>query len=572
MYSRCIANIVIDLQKYELENNPTYFSEVLRRYQNTVEFLLDLPTSDGVEGISQEDLDFFKKTYMDSSYVCRYGQCPRAWNGFRSRKDRESHETLHVKPFKCAVKTCEFYNAGFATKSALQRHDERYHTKIEEKAVPKFPQEGPRKQHQTAHEDLINAFSLSQTIPSGQAFPTRFVPIRPDEIIALPFLSDSLRQYYSDLARNCWDVIEKPGERRAHIPYFDPSTASQQLCDLTRKLRSEILVHQQSLEIEDVGTDLSKLKLEDLPAHLKKEGDDWHAVFNPQVPRALDFTLLKTLQLTSMIVDVALSHDGQSVAICTTDLAEVFDVSTGNKICSLLHTQEGQESGSGAYDVSAATFSPCGEYLATGSEDGAVRIWDLNSRQIKYVLGGYKGPIYAVVWSKEGSTIASAGPYRTICLWSPDTGLRKFKIPTEDVPVCLSVSTNGMYVAAGFYEGSAYIWECKSGLLATQYRHGGNICSVSFSSDGRIFVSGDCAGDFKIWSFDGTSKSSCLASFAGSFLGVDPRIQFTQDAAWILSNSMSARLQFWSTMSGDPQACLVEHYADGTVPLYPFHS
>lgn len=150
------ANIATDFQIYEVENDPTYFSEVLRHYQSTVESLLSHSTSETLEAIDQEDLNYFRKTYGDSSYVCRYRQCPRASNGFRSQKDREAHEVLHVKRFKCADTSCEFYTVGFASKNALKTHDQKYHTKQKDKDIPKFRQKASKTLPETRREDLTS--------------------------------------------------------------------------------------------------------------------------------------------------------------------------------------------------------------------------------------------------------------------------------------------------------------------------------------------------------------------------------------------------------------------------------
>ena len=135
--------MTIAFQKYELENDPTYFSEVRRRYQYIVEFLLGSSTCVG--GIEQGLLDLFKETYGGSAFVCRYLKCPRASNGFSSSREREAHETVHVKRLKCADTMCEFYIAGFATKTALQRHNRTYHIRPDDKEVPTFPPSVSRK-------------------------------------------------------------------------------------------------------------------------------------------------------------------------------------------------------------------------------------------------------------------------------------------------------------------------------------------------------------------------------------------------------------------------------------------
>ena len=550
--------MTIDFQKYELENDPTYFSEVLRRYQDIMELLLELPTSEILDGIDQEDLNIFRRAYADSSYVCRYRRCPRASNGFHSRQAREAHEALHIKRFKCTDATCEFYIVGFATKAALQKHDRIYHSKPDENDVPRFPQKALHNLHESRHEDLTSGYLSPKTVPTEQALPAQVMLIRPEEIFLLPNLSDPLRQYYADLAQNCWDVIEKRHEPWPAIPYFDPSTAQQQLHDLTLKIRGDLRIYQ-------AGNDLSKLTLADLPSHLKQEGDDWHAVFNPRIPRTLDVKSLKTFQHDSAVFDVAFSQDGMLIATGSDSLARVFTVFTWIQVCLLRH-----KSSDIAYNyVRGVCFSPDGRSLATGSDDSEIKVWNLNRQKIQRTLVGHESAIYQLAWFKDGGTIASGSNDRTIRFWDPETGHCRKIISAADAIASLSVSSDGEYVAAGCLDRFAYVWECKSGLLKTRFdSHKDSVYSVAFSPDGKSVIGGSLDGTVKIWAFDETSNSSCLATLTGHANSV-LSVQFTQDGAWILSGSKDKGVHFWDPKSGDTQVRVEGHATSGTVPMCP---
>lgn len=57
--------------------------------------------------------------------------------------------------------------------------------------------------------------------------------------------------------------------------------------------------------------------------------------------------------------------------------------------------------------VRSACFSPDNKYLATGSEDCKVRIWDLESLQLAKTFADTV-PIYSVDYSNDGKYIATA--------------------------------------------------------------------------------------------------------------------------------------------------------------------
>jgi Flp pilus assembly protein TadD len=66
--------------------------------------------------------------------------------------------------------------------------------------------------------------------------------------------------------------------------------------------------------------------------------------------------------------------------------------------------------------INAATFSPDGKTLATGSPDGTVRLWDIAGGGETRTLGTQKDDIYALAFSPDGNTLAS-GDGRTVRLW-----------------------------------------------------------------------------------------------------------------------------------------------------------
>ena len=67
--------------------------------------------------------------------------------------------------------------------------------------------------------------------------------------------------------------------------------------------------------------------------------------------------------------------------------------------------------------VLSVTFNTDGKRLASGSMDGTVKIWNLESGTQIRELRGHSDWVYSVVYSPDGKILASGSRDYTIMIW-----------------------------------------------------------------------------------------------------------------------------------------------------------
>src|SRR5439155_15467766 len=114
------------------------------------------------------------------------------------------------------------------------------------------------------------------------------------------------------------------------------------------------------------------------------------------------------------IFSVALSQDGKWLAAGTANgEVRVWDANNAEAVLVLSgHTEW----------VRSVAFSPDGKCIASGSEDKTIRIWDINSGDCLNVLVEHEGTVYSVVFSPDGDSIASGSEDKTIRIWDINSG------------------------------------------------------------------------------------------------------------------------------------------------------
>ncbi|MFN6487828.1 WD40 repeat domain-containing protein [Nostoc sp. DedQUE02] len=238
---------------------------------------------------------------------------------------------------------------------------------------------------------------------------------------------------------------------------------------------------------------------------------------------------------------LAFSPDGNFIASGSSDSTICLWNIIGNPTAQFLlgHEQE----------VNCLAFSPDGKFIVSGSIDGILCLWDLQGNLITQQWQGHEEGVIAIAFSSNSDSIVSVGFDGTVCLWDLQGNAitQPWRGHKEGV-ISVAFSANGDSIISVGFDGTVCLWDLQGNAITQPWhKHEAKIICVAFSPDRKFIVSGSSDSTVRLWDIQGNPIGQPWHGHEGHVNSV----AFSPDGKFIISGSCDQTIRLWN-INGNP--------------------
>ncbi|HEY0947566.1 MAG TPA: WD40 repeat domain-containing protein [Opitutaceae bacterium] len=206
-------------------------------------------------------------------------------------------------------------------------------------------------------------------------------------------------------------------------------------------------------------------------------------------------------QLDDYVIDLGWSADGaQLAAASAAGPVYLFASTDGAK----QHEFAAHEGG-----TNALAWHPAQRLLATGGQDGAVKLWDAATGQHTATAELGNAWVEQLAWRPSAfhaqlsplntqPPLLAAAAGRQLTLLNPDGSVRHAFKPAPKTLSALAWHPGGGAVASAYF-GGVCLWDADDFLAQKEFAYGNGIHALVWSPDGRWLVSGNQDPSVHLW-------------------------------------------------------------------------
>ncbi|HEV3203498.1 MAG TPA: protein kinase [Gemmataceae bacterium] len=198
--------------------------------------------------------------------------------------------------------------------------------------------------------------------------------------------------------------------------------------------------------------------------------------------------------------------------------------------------------------VHSVAFDPTGQKLASGSQDGTVKIWDSKTGDEMQTLRGHSDAVFGIAFSPNGQRLASSSRDNSVVVWELTTAKKVLTLtgPKQGLRT-VAFNARGDLLAAAGDDSTVFLWNAETGREMEPFHgHTGVIWKVAFSPDGRWLASASADKTVRIWDVASREVLYVLRGHQAAVHG----LAFRRDGKWLASAGADHTIKIWNAFLG----------------------
>ncbi|XP_075213392.1 protein FAN-like [Lycorma delicatula] len=149
--------------------------------------------------------------------------------------------------------------------------------------------------------------------------------------------------------------------------------------------------------------------------------------------------------------------------------------------------------------VTAVSIDHNNEHIASGTDDGDIFLWSLDSRSIIQRLPGHSSTVNDIAFNPDGTKLVSCSDDRSFRVYDTTAGIQVFTKTVDEELKCLAL--NGAVFLLGGSHGTLFLWDLIDvTLIQQEKKHNGAVLAVNILENENSVVTGSDDHKLVIWS------------------------------------------------------------------------
>jgi len=163
--------------------------------------------------------------------------------------------------------------------------------------------------------------------------------------------------------------------------------------------------------------------------------------------------------------------------------------------------------------VRSIALSPNRKTVASGSVNGTVRLWDVETKKVIARWTGHTDTVWSLCWNAHGERVVSGSSDGTIRVWdveSGDTILGPINTGHLIVYAVIYSPDKRKFATGGYDQNALKIWDAETGNLLSTVKHGDTVDSLAWTYDQKKLIVGSRGGSIRIFDTATWKQSAIL--------------------------------------------------------------